>query len=119
MVRFKNGFGAPNDDERCPPRLTEQEKAKGLKKTITKKKHKCGDIEAERETAMAATAECAERGGRGSGVRIGDQLSPAQRAIVEELEARHGSPRGTIMLGGLRVSLEDALECTRVDEIEP
>ena len=68
---------------------------------------------------MAATAERAERGGRGSGIRIGDQLSPAQRTVVEQLEASLGSPRGTIMLGGRRVSLEDALEGARVKEIEP
>ena len=68
---------------------------------------------------MATAVELAERGGRGSGIRIGNQLSPAQRAIVEELEAWHGSPRGTIMLGGQRVPLEDAPEGTRVEEIEP
>ena len=38
----------------------------------TKKKRKCVDIEAERATAVAATAECAKRGGRGSGVHIGE-----------------------------------------------
>ena len=38
---------------------------------------------------------------------------------MEEFEARHGSPRGTIMLGGQRVSLEDAPEGTHVEEIEP
>ena len=68
---------------------------------------------------MAAAVERAKRGGRGSCVRIGDQLSPAQRAVVEEFEASHGSPHGTIMLGGQRVSLEDAPEGTRVKEIEP
>ena len=46
-------------------------------------------------------------------------MSLAQRAVVEELEARHGSPRGTIMLGGYRVPLEDAPEGTRVEEIDP
>ena len=68
---------------------------------------------------MAAAAKHAERGGRGSGIRIGDQLSPAQRTVVEQLEASLGSPRGTIMLGGRRVSLEDAPEGTWVEEIEP
>jgi len=38
---------------------------------------------------------------------------------VEEFEARHGSPCGTIMLGGQCVSLEDAPEGTHVEEIEP
>ena len=49
---------------------------------------------------MAAATEHAERGGRGSGIRIGDRLSPAQRTAVEQLEASLGSPPGTILLGG-------------------
>ena len=72
MARFKNVGGGPGDDERRPPCLIELEKGKGPKKTTTKKKHKRGDIEAERAAAVAATAERAKRGGRGSGVRIGD-----------------------------------------------
>ena len=59
------------------------------------------------------------RCGRGSGIRIGDQLSPAQRTTVEQLEASLGSPRGTIMLGGRCVSLEDAPEGAWVEEIVP
>ena len=59
---------------------------------------------------VAAAAECAERGGRCSGIRIGDQLSPAQRTTVEQPKASHGSPHGTIMLGGQHVSLEVAPE---------
>ena len=100
MARCKNAGGGLDDDEWRPPRLTEQEKGKGPKKTITKKKRKRGDTEAERAAAVAAVTERAKRGGRGSGVRIGDQLSSAQRATVEEFEARHGSPCGIIMLGG-------------------
>ena len=46
-------------------------------------------------------------------------MSPAQRAAVEELEARHGSPCGTIMLGGQCVPLEDAPEGTCLEVIEP
>jgi hypothetical protein len=78
MVCCKNNFGAPpgGDDERHLPRLTKQEKAKRPKKTVTKKKCKRGDIEAQR-VVVAAAAERAERGGRGSGIRIGDQLSLA------------------------------------------
>ena len=49
---------------------------------------------------MAAAAERAEKGGARSGVRIVDQLSPAQRAIVERVESLHGSLARTIMLGG-------------------
>ena len=43
---------------------------------------------------MAAATERAERGGRGSGIHISNQLSPAQRTAVEQLEANLGSPRG-------------------------
>ena len=61
------------DDESHPPRLIEQEKGKRPKKTITKKKRKRGDTEAERAAVVAIAVERAERGGRGSGIRIGDQ----------------------------------------------
>ena len=85
----------------------------------TQKKDKHVYIEAERAAAVAAAAECAERGGRGGGIRTGDQLSPAQRTAVEQLEASLGSPPSTILLGGQRVALEDAPEGTRVEEVEP
>ena len=68
---------------------------------------------------MAIVVECAERGGRGNGIHIGDQLSLAQRTAVEQLEASLGSPLGTILLGGWCVALEDAPEGTRVEEVEP
>ena len=57
---------------------------------------------------MAAAAERAERGGAQSGVRITNQLSPAQRATVERVESLHGSPTGTVMLGGWCVSIEES-----------
>jgi len=119
MAHCKNVRADPGDDERHLPHLIEQEKGKGLKKTTSKKKHRRGDIEVERAAVVAAAVEHAEKGGRGSGISIGDQLSPAQRAVVEELEATHGSPCGTIMLGGQHVSLEDAPESSHVEEIEP
>ena len=78
-----------------------------MKKT-TKKKCKRDDVEAERASAVAAAVEHAKRGGAGSGVRIGDQLSPAQRAAVERIEVSLGSPPGTVMLGGRCVSLEES-----------
>ena len=107
MVRCKNARGGPDDeDPRPPPCLTAQQKGKAKK--TTKKKHKFNDVEAERVAAVVAAAERAERGGSGSGIRIGDQLSPAQRATIERIEASLGSPPGTIMLGGWCVSLEDA-----------
>ena len=52
MAQSKNIGGGPGDDESCPPHLTEQEKGKGPKKTITKKKRKCGDTEAERAATV-------------------------------------------------------------------
>ena len=104
MARCKNAGGGPSDeDPRPPPRLTAQEKGKAKK--ITTKKRKFGDAEIERAAAVAATAERAKRGGSRGGVRIADQLSPAQRATVERVETRHGSPPRTIMLGGGHVSL--------------
>ena len=45
---------------------------KGPKKMVIKKKRKRGDIEVERAVAVVAAVECAERGARVSGVRIGD-----------------------------------------------
>ena len=36
-----------------------------------------------------------------------DQLSPAQRAAIEQVERRHGSPVGTVMLEGCHVALEE------------
>jgi hypothetical protein len=74
MVRCKKGFGAPDDDERRPPHLTTREKNKGTKKTVTKKKRKCGDVDAETVAVVAAAAECVERG---VGVHIGDHLTVA------------------------------------------
>ena len=56
---------------------------------------------------MATTAERAERGGARSGVQIVDQLSPARRAAIEQVEHHHGSPAGTVMLEGCRVALEE------------
>ena len=107
MARCKNIGGGPGDeDPRPPPRLTIQEKGKAKK--TTKKKRKRDDVEAERAAAVAAAIERAKIGGSSSGTRIGDQLSLAQRATVERIEASLGSPPGTIMLGGWRISLEDA-----------
>ena len=110
--------GPDDDDERRPPHLTAQEKEKGPKKTTTKK-GKRGDIEIERAAAVAIAEEHVESGGRGSGIRIGDQLSPAQRTAIEQLEASLGSPPSTILLGVRHVALEDAPEGTRVEEVEP
>ena len=57
---------------------------------------------------MAATTKCAERGGARSGVRIADQFSLAQRAVVERVESLHGSLARTVMLGGRRVAIDES-----------
>ena len=107
MACVKNVGGGPGDeDPRPPPRLSTKVKGKGTKKT-TSKKQKFIDADTTR-AAVAATAERAEREGARSGVVIADQLSPAQRAAVEAVERRHGSPAGTVMLEGWRVVLEES-----------
>ena len=99
MAHCKNVGGGPGDEDPRPlARLTAQQKGKAKK--TTKKKHKFDDVEAERAAAVAAATERAKRGGSGSGIRIDDQLSPAQRAAIKRIEASLGSPPGTIMLGG-------------------
>ena len=107
MARCKNTGGGPGDeDPRPPPRLTAQEKGKA-KKTTTKRR-KFADVETERAAAVVAATEREERGGARSGVHIANQLSLAQRATVERVESRHGSPLRTVMLGGRRVVLEES-----------
>ena len=61
-----------------------------------------------RAAAVAEAAERAERGGAHSGVVIGDpQLTPAQRAAVEEAERHHGGPPRTVMMAGPRLAIEE------------
>ena len=55
---------------------------------------------------MAAVAEHVERGGARSGVQIVDQLSPAQRVAIKQVEHYHGSLARTVMLEGWHVVLE-------------
>ena len=97
--------GSPSGDGGgdSPRRLSVAEKGKG-KKLVTKKR-KASDREAEVAEAVAAAAEAAERGGRSGALRIGADLTPRQRHAVLEAEALHGSPPGTIMLGGQRVRI--------------
>ena len=109
MACCKNIGGGLSDYERRPPRLIELEKRKGPKKMVTKKKRKRGDFEVERAAAVAAIAEHTERG---VGVRIEDHLTTAQKSAVERYETMSGSPCGTIMLGGSRVSLTNPVEDT-------
>ena len=77
MARVKNvGGGLGDENPRPLPRLPAEVKGKGTKKT-TSKKRKFVDADTARAAAVAATVECAERGGARSGVVIADQLSPA------------------------------------------
>ena len=99
MARCKNTGSGPSDEDPTPlPCLTTKQKGKA--KNTTKKKRKFDDVEVERAVAVAATIERAEIGGSSSGIHIGDQLSLAQRAAVERIEASLGSPPRTVMLGG-------------------
>jgi hypothetical protein len=71
MVRCKNAGGAPSDGDESPPRRTEVARGKRVK--IAAKKRKRTLTETEVAQAVADTAELAERGGRSSGIRIGER----------------------------------------------
>ena len=107
MAHVKNARGGPGDEDPRPlPCLFAEVKSKAKKTTI--KKRKFVDVDTERAAAVAAMTEHTKRGGARSGVRIADQLSPAQRATVERVERFHGSPAGTVMLRVRRVTLEES-----------
>ena len=107
MARVKNTRGGLGDeDPRPPPRLSTE--VKGKAKKLTTKKQKFVDADTERAAAVAAAAERVERGGARSGVCIADQLSPAQRTTVEQVERRHGSLARTVMLEGRQITLDES-----------
>ena len=107
MARVKNAGGGPGDEDPRPlPRLPTDVKGKATKKLATKKR-KYVDANTERAAAVVAAIDRAERGGARSGVQIVDQLSPAQRAAIEQVEHRHGSPARTVMIEGCRIALEE------------
>jgi hypothetical protein len=91
MVRCKNAGGAPSDEDGSPPRRTEVARGKRVK--IAAKKRKRTLTEAEIAQAVADAVEAAERGGRSSGIRIGESrfhLEGRQlgtEAIEETVEA--------------------------------
>ena len=108
MACVKNIGGGPGDkDLRPPPRLPTNVKGKAIKK-ITSKKRKYADADTTRAAAVAAAEKRAERGGAQSGVQIADQLSPAQRAPIGQVERHHGCLARTVMLEGRRVALEES-----------
>jgi hypothetical protein len=71
MARCKNVGGASSDGDGSPPRLLEV--ARGKRKKIVAKKRKRMLTEAEVAQAVADAADLAERGGRGSGIQIGER----------------------------------------------
>ena len=82
-------------------------KGKATKK-IASKKRKYPDAETARAAAVAEAIERAERGGARGVVIVDQQLTPAQRAAVEEAERLHGGPPGTVMMAGRRLAIEEA-----------
>ena len=77
-------------------------------KQVTSKKRKYPNTETTRAAAVDEAAERAERGGAHSGVVIVDQqLTPAQRATVEEPKHRHGGPPRTIMMARCCLAIEE------------
>jgi hypothetical protein len=70
MVHCKNAGGAPSDGDESPPRRTEVAHGKRVK--IAAKKRKRTLTEAEVAQVVADAAEAAKRGGRSSGIRIGE-----------------------------------------------
>ena len=111
MARVKNARGGPGDEDPRPlPHLPTDVKGKATKKIMSKKR-KFADADTARAATVTAAAERVERGCARSGVVIADQLLPAQRATVEQVEHRHGSLAGTVMLEGRRVVLEETQIC--------
>ena len=107
MARVKNIGGGPGDEDlRRPPRLPIDPKGKAMKKLATKK-HKYPDVDTTRVATVVEAADRAERGGARSGVVIGDPLSPAQRAALEQVERRYGGPARTLMIGGRRHAIDE------------
>jgi hypothetical protein len=99
MVRCKNAGGAPSDGDDSPPRRTEVAHRKQVK--IAAKKRKRTLTEEEIAQVVADAVEVAERGGRSSGIRIGEsrlylegrQLgTEATEEIVEATEETVDAP---------------------------
>jgi hypothetical protein len=112
MARCKNVGGSigstggtPRGDggDDVPRRFIAAEKGKGKK--VLAKKRKASDREAKVARAVTA-AEATEAGGRLGSLWIGSELTAAQRRVVLQAEQLHGSPPGTIMLGGRQVRID-------------
>ena len=72
------------------------------------KECKYPDADTARAATVAEVIDHAERGGARSGVVIVDQLPPATREALEQVEHRHGGLAGTLMVGGRRVSIDES-----------
>ena len=72
------------------------------------RKRKYPDADIARAAAVAEATERAERGGARSGVVIADQLSPSTRAVLEQVEHRHGGLARILMVGGRRVAIDES-----------
>jgi hypothetical protein len=103
-MRCKNVSGNPGDDRPPPSHPLGDPKGKSVKKVS--KKRKRSNTDAEVAQAVAAAAERAEAGGRIGGLTISKQLTPQQRAAVEQLEATYHTPQGSVVIGGRRVLLQ-------------
>jgi hypothetical protein len=69
MVHCKNAGGTPSDGDESPPRRTEVAHGKRVKIAAKRKRTL---TKAEVAQTVADAAEAAERGGRSSGIRIGE-----------------------------------------------
>jgi hypothetical protein len=106
MARCKNVRGSssapPRDDEGdkgdSPPRIIEV--ARGKRKILTRNKRSREEREAEEVLAVSQAADRAEKGGRGSGILIGDshtRIPLSDRVLgtktTEETEAQAEEPQ--------------------------
>ena len=71
-------------------------------------KRKYPDVDTARAAVVVEAIEHVERRGARSGVVIADQLSPAQRTVVQEVERHHGGPAGIAMVGGRRLAIDES-----------
>ena len=108
MARVKNVGGGPSDEDPRPSsRLPTDTKCKAMNK-LAMRKRKYPNADTARANTVVEVAERVERGGARSGVVIADQLSPATRAALEQVERRHGGLAGTVMVGGWRVAIDES-----------
>jgi len=116
LIAGSGGTPGDNGGDDRPRRLTAAEKGKGKK--VLAKKRKASDQEAEVARAVAAAAEAVEAGGRQGSLWIGFELTTAQQRAVLQVEQQHGSPPGTIMLGGCPVRIDVRVSAQEVPEAQ-